>query len=150
AREPSDRYQSAEELSSDLQCFLEDRPIQARRAAPIERMVRWCRRNRTVAALTATVAALLVLVSVVASTGYVRESLHRQRAEAVSQVAVAVLDNIYTQFAPNTLRTSFAGGTDEAGNPVLLAEQSSLPLSKDVAVLLENLLEFYGRLSEQA
>ncbi len=45
AREPARRYGTAAALAGDLQRFLEDRPINARRAAPPERAWRWCRRN---------------------------------------------------------------------------------------------------------
>ena len=70
ARDPGDRYQSAGELATDLRCFLEDRPIQARRANLAERLWRWTRRSPLVASLTFTTAALLVLVAAVATTGY--------------------------------------------------------------------------------
>jgi serine/threonine protein kinase/predicted Zn-dependent protease len=60
AREPEARYGSAADLAEDLRRFAEDRPIQARRAGPGERLWRWSRRNPVVAALTA--ALLLVLI----------------------------------------------------------------------------------------
>lgn len=61
AKEPGRRYQSAAELADDLQRFLEDRPIQARRDRLHERMIRWGRRNPVVAALTAAVTVLMLL-----------------------------------------------------------------------------------------
>ena len=67
---PEHRYQTAGRLAADLRCFLEDRPIRARRATPLGRLWRWCRRNRAVAALAGTALALLVAVAVVASVGY--------------------------------------------------------------------------------
>src|SRR5262249_18325505 len=45
ARDPAHRYQTAAELADDLKRFVEDRPIQARRASLRERFWRWCRRN---------------------------------------------------------------------------------------------------------
>ena len=48
-KERSRRYQTAGELADDLQRFLEDRPIRARRVSQIERLGRWCRRNPVVA-----------------------------------------------------------------------------------------------------
>ena len=51
AREPQRRYASPRELARDLQAFLEDRPIQARRETWVGRAWRWCRRNPAVAAL---------------------------------------------------------------------------------------------------
>ena len=64
-RDPAHRYQSARELSEDLQRFLEDEPIKARRVSVTERLTRWSRRNKGLAASLATVAlftiALLLL-----------------------------------------------------------------------------------------
>ena len=51
SRDPADRYQSAGQIAEDLQCFLDGRPIRARRASRLELTVRWCRRNRAVASL---------------------------------------------------------------------------------------------------
>jgi serine/threonine protein kinase len=149
AREPEDRYPSADALAADLECFLDDRPIVARRARPSEQLLRWCRRNRVVAALAATVAMLLVLVSIVTSLGYVREAALRQREQAISQLAVDALDRIYSQFTTRPLRPPPQVGDEESDGEALLAMQSQLPLSKDAARLLENLLDFYDQLSEQ-
>jgi serine/threonine protein kinase/Tfp pilus assembly protein PilF len=67
-REPGRRYATAAELAADLQRFLADEPIQARRLSPRERLWRWCRRNPAVAGLTAAVALLLVGMTVAALT----------------------------------------------------------------------------------
>ncbi len=64
-KEPSRRYQTAAELASDLQRYLEDRPILARRTGAIERARRWCRRNPVVSGLAAAV----VLSALVGITG---------------------------------------------------------------------------------
>ena len=53
AREPAQRYLSAADMARDLLCFLEDRPIHARRSTPLELLWRWCRRNRAIASLAA-------------------------------------------------------------------------------------------------
>jgi serine/threonine protein kinase/WD40 repeat protein len=62
-KEPSGRYASALELEEDLNRFLLDRPIGARRIAMWERARRWCRRNPGWAATIATVLALLVIIA---------------------------------------------------------------------------------------
>jgi WD40 repeat protein/serine/threonine protein kinase len=58
AREPAHRYQTPAEMAADLQRFVEDRPVRARRASEAERLWRWCRRNPLPAGLLAA----LVLV----------------------------------------------------------------------------------------
>jgi serine/threonine protein kinase len=45
AREPAERYQTANELVDDLKCFLEGRAVRARRAPLLERLWRWARRH---------------------------------------------------------------------------------------------------------
>ncbi|HEX4147402.1 MAG TPA: hypothetical protein VHY20_00380, partial [Pirellulales bacterium] len=113
AREPNHRYASARDLAEDLRCYLDDRPIQARRVAAWERGWRWCRRNRGSAALAATALAFLVLAAVVGWWGYVstvraldRESQRRLEAEAATQRADAnvelsleALQNIFATLA---------------------------------------------------
>src|SRR5262245_57961279 len=44
-KDPKRRYQSADEMGEDLQRFVNDEPIKARRIGPAERLTRWCRRN---------------------------------------------------------------------------------------------------------
>jgi len=157
AREPEDRYQTAADLAGDLQAYLEDRPIKARRVRMTEQFVRWCRRNRAVASLTATVAMLLVVVSLVTTVGYLRASAQRERAEMSEDMALQALDNIYQQFAPSPLQVtapetnaSVADEIDPGNTSELFAVQPQLPLSKDVTKLLDKLLLFYDQLSKQA
>lgn len=60
-RDPAHRYQMAQELADDLQRFLEDRPIQARRSTLLERAWRTCKRNPTPSALAAGLLLALLL-----------------------------------------------------------------------------------------
>lgn len=62
-KDPRQRYQTAGAMATDLRCFLEDRPIAARRAGAPERVWRWCRRNPGFAALVGSVAALLLVLA---------------------------------------------------------------------------------------
>jgi serine/threonine protein kinase/WD40 repeat protein/Tfp pilus assembly protein PilF len=67
AKDPAERYASAEALAEDLRRFLADRPIQARRTPWQERTWRWCRRNPALAGSLSTVALLLLVIAVGAS-----------------------------------------------------------------------------------
>src|SRR5262249_45902205 len=64
-KDPRRRYQSADELADDLQRFVADEPIKARRIGTLERVARWCRRNPALAAATGLAAAALVAVAAV-------------------------------------------------------------------------------------
>jgi eukaryotic-like serine/threonine-protein kinase len=148
ARDPAHRYRTAGELARDLQCFIEDRPIQARRASAFERLWRWSRRNPVVAALTASTLGLLVLVAVVASVGYLRTADQRKKAEETSALALEALDNIFQQFAPDRIPvTSGLSVVGETGEEISVPTQPVL--SKEAAVLLERMLAFYARLAAQ-
>jgi len=61
AKDPADRYATGRELAEDLERFLEDKPIRARRPTLRERAAKWARRHRRVVA--ASVAALVVAVA---------------------------------------------------------------------------------------
>ncbi|MEX2119654.1 MAG: protein kinase [Pirellulales bacterium] len=66
-KEPGHRYQTAQQLADDLRLLLLDRPIHARRSSLSERTWRWCRRNPVMAGLSASVALLLVCITLVST-----------------------------------------------------------------------------------
>jgi serine/threonine protein kinase/WD40 repeat protein len=72
AKDPADRYATAEALAEDVRRFLADRPIHARRASPGERLWRWARRNPVVATLLGCVAGLLIAVASVSTFAALR------------------------------------------------------------------------------
>jgi eukaryotic-like serine/threonine-protein kinase len=63
-KEPSRRYATAEQLAADLERFIDDEPILARRQTELERCVRWARHNPMIAALGAALTAVLVGVTI--------------------------------------------------------------------------------------
>ncbi len=80
ARDPAHRYATAAAMADDLRRFLDDRSILARRVSLSEQAVRWCRRNRAVAALLLA----LVIVLLTGSGGVFwqwRKAVSLARAE---------------------------------------------------------------------
>jgi len=61
AKEPKDRYSTANEVAEDLRRFLDGHSITARRSGKFEQLLKWSRRNPAFAALTGAVAALLAI-----------------------------------------------------------------------------------------
>jgi hypothetical protein len=82
AKEPGDRYATAEAMGEDLRRFLEDRPILARRSTPVERFWWWCRRNPGLA--TANIAAA-VLTTILAIGGTAAAVIYHEQAELIAQ-----------------------------------------------------------------
>jgi WD40 repeat protein len=96
AKEPAERYATAEVLAEDLRRFLADRPIKARRSPWHERTWRWCRRNPALAAMLASVALLLTVIAVggivmsLSLRGALKDARDRQaEAEAAKEQAHA-------------------------------------------------------------
>ena len=162
ARDPQDRYRTAGELAADLECFLEDRPIRARRTSAAERLWRWARRNRAVASLAACTLLLLVAVAVVAGAASVRlaranaderranaeEKAQRKNAEEITALSLDALDRIFRQFAPDrTAPASASLQVGDADEPITVPVQPVL--SKEAAAMLEHMLKFYDRLADQ-
>ena len=99
AKGPSDRYRTASELAEDLRRYLADRSILARRASALEQARQWCRRNPSVAASIATVAAALVAVAVLALL-YADRQRHFALAQTkATQEKSALADNLTTSLA---------------------------------------------------
>jgi serine/threonine protein kinase/WD40 repeat protein len=90
AKEPPARYESAAEMREDLQRFLDDKPIVARRTSLGERTRMWCRRNPLVAGLVAAVALLLVTLAVGSSVAAFRlREKHEAALESLERVQTA-------------------------------------------------------------
>ena len=87
ARDPAGRYATAAALAEDLRRFVEDRPIRARRISPAERLARWCRRNKVLAASIGVAAAALVAVAVLSLLYADRQTRHAaEQAEANKRI----------------------------------------------------------------
>jgi WD40 repeat protein/Tfp pilus assembly protein PilF len=96
AKDPAERYPSAETLAHDLRRFLGGEPIRARRVWAVERAFKWAKRHPAAAALVAVSGlAVLALVGLAVGLWYSGElqgALHEakeQRAEAEKQRAAA-------------------------------------------------------------
>ena len=88
-KEPHSRYGTAEELADDLDRFLQGRPVQARPIGSIDRVIRWCRRNRAVTGLLFAVTASLMLGAAI-STWFAIKANQRAASEAQQRSATSV------------------------------------------------------------
>jgi serine/threonine protein kinase/WD40 repeat protein len=85
AKNPSDRFSTADELARELERFVEGRPILSRRLSSAERVWRWCRRNRATALLillAASLTSILAVGSTLAAWKF-REQLAAMRIEEI-------------------------------------------------------------------
>lgn len=84
AKEPSRRYATAADFAADLRRFLAGVPILARPVSAAERCWRWCKRNSTVAGLSASVVLLLVAGIAVSSYFAIQAKASAQQAKRAS------------------------------------------------------------------
>jgi serine/threonine protein kinase/Flp pilus assembly protein TadD len=141
-KNPAERYATAKDLAEDLRRFVMDRPIQARRPTPIQRIRKWARRHRSAA--TAAAACLLVTLGVtLGSVGWVlgdRNSRKRQ-AEAIVLEALEAAKPGLEQGNPwdhalvSALRQAEAQLQSGLLNPEVQARVEQL--QKDVKMLAE-------------
>ena len=86
AKEPAQRYATAEQMAEDLRRFLADKPMLARRSSPMEQAWRWCRRNKGLAAgIAVAIVGLVAAVVVLAITNVRIARTSRALAAAVDE-----------------------------------------------------------------
>lgn len=143
---PEKRYASAGELADDLQRFLDDRPIRARRVGFVGRVWRWCKRNRLVACLLFSIFVLVSVMFAGISTGYVRtlalvqaKKAESERAQKNLDLALAAFDDVFESLGDAAaIDFNFLNDAESLGTPT-----DAPSISDKEARVLEDLLEFY-------
>ncbi len=93
-KSPGRRYVSAEAMANDLDRWLSGESIVARPIGQFRRSWRWCGRNRMVAGLSASVAALLVAVAAVSTGSAIRQHSLAERERDARLLADARAEEI--------------------------------------------------------
>jgi tetratricopeptide (TPR) repeat protein len=78
-KNPGDRYATAQELADDLERWLKDEPIRARRPTVMQRLRRWARRHRPVVAGLAGGLLMLLVLGIVLAFAYQRRLTQTER-----------------------------------------------------------------------
>lgn len=91
-KDPGKRYQTASELADELERFLQGRPILARPASSLTKLVKWSKRNTGLACAIAAVAASLLLALGVSIYGWQRTSQLALAHQAAARTARSALD----------------------------------------------------------
>lgn len=134
ARDAAARYATAGELAEDLENFLHDRPLSARRASSAERLWRWCRRNRAIAAL-AGVAMACALGAII--VGWVAYGITRK-----ALVAEATRLN-----QTNAARHQADVARQQAESARQMAEAAQHRADENVALSLKSFEDIFNRLA---
>lgn len=160
--DPANRYAQAADFRDDLQRFLDDRPISARRTGPVERLYRWVRREPMIASLTTGIFASLVALAAVATAAYWKTNsaltdtqVAYQAAESSSELAIQ-----QRELAQSNLQTAINAFDDISQKIVQrgsepdaellgdITESVSPNVTDDDAAILQSLLVFFDELAE--
>jgi tetratricopeptide (TPR) repeat protein len=90
-KDPADRYGTAHEMANDLERFLRDEPIRARRPPLWLRLRKWGRRHRPLVASLAAGMLTLLVVGVVLAFGYQRRLAETERGVTAALVQAETL-----------------------------------------------------------
>ncbi len=87
-KEPSRRYGSVEQLSADIQRYLDGLPVQARKDTWQYRATKWIRRHR-LAVTAAAIVTICLVGGIIGTTTQARRALrHAERADAINSFLV--------------------------------------------------------------
>lgn len=127
-KDPARRYQSAAELSEDLECFLEDRPIRARRVSLPERFIRWTRRNPVLSGMSVAIVLILLIGLLGATTTAVMLKQSTDRAVEAELDAKATAEEVLQQSYVNWVNLAYL----ESRNDLARAQEylSRCPLDR--------------------
>jgi WD40 repeat protein len=110
-KEPSRRYQTAQEVAEELGRFLGDEPIRARPVSRAERFWRWGRRNSALASALGVAALLFLTIGIGSPIALFAVNRQRVRAEAATLQARA---QAYTSDMSRVLQEWEAGNLGQA------------------------------------
>ncbi len=155
--EPRLRYPTATALRDDLQRFIVDEPIHARRLSISQRCIRWCRRNPKIAAAVGITTVSLIATTIVSSAAYLATSSANQRALAALKeseqsldFAVQSLDGVVELVSISTAMAPVGIGSDDGSEAEFNFTDTAFRPSPHSARLLERIQPLYERLAQQA
>lgn len=150
-RNPAHRYQTAKELADDLQRYIDDEPIKARRISLVERLARWSRHNKSLAASLAGVSVLVTVIAVgsMIAAGYFRNlstQLNKARNVALGQAE----ENLRLANDKEAARKAAVEATEREKELTQVAKEATQRVQDQRDINRRNLYYAQMQLSQQA
>ena len=87
AKDPNDRFETAEEMADELRRFVENRPIRSRPIPFYQRFWRWCRRNPGLAGANIAAAVLTTILAIVST---IAAWTYREQRDAIGNHLIKI------------------------------------------------------------
>lgn len=139
SKNPADRYATAHEMGEDLERFLRDEPVRARRPTLRQHIRKWAYRHRGVV-LTGSILGVLLLAAVAVGAVVVAT---QQRQLALTQANSLAVERKAKQRAQQVVDDYFTKISQE----VLLSQPGMQPLRKD---LMQRAREYYQTFADES
>jgi tetratricopeptide (TPR) repeat protein len=151
-KDPDRRYQTAGELAKDLRRYVNRFAISARRAGPVQRLVKWVKRRPTVAA---SLACLLIAVCAALALGYWAYRSEQQRRIEQEQAERRLRDeqsHARSQLLEEKVRNAYliAGSGDLKKVEETIKEIETLDASTGQVRLLRGMVAYFSSDLERA
>ena len=121
AKEPAERYATAQHLADDLRRFLGNEPIHARRPSILQRAAKWARRHRAV--VTSASAALLFTIVGLAVGLAVLYGAYQEQKQATADQQRAKGEAEQREGEPRREKTSATAAKQKADDSLALADR---------------------------
>ena len=128
-KDPGRRYRSARDLADELDRFLQEKPIQARRTGPVAKDWRWCQRKPALA----TMGFALVLVFALGLMGVLTQWQRARRSATAERVQRHHAEQILEHLELQRAQELFAGQNAAAGLASLATKLRQDPTNRTVA-----------------
>jgi serine/threonine protein kinase len=139
AKDPANRYTTAQQLAVDLRLFMDDQPILARRPGRLERSLRWAHRRRDLVVTAAAILMLALIVGTATTWAQVRrtdEALRKKDADALRKKDAFFIEN-YPVFDHS--------GMDLVGKANMLLYQGSPAAAREASQTFEQALGIFQK-----
>lgn len=139
AKEPFNRYATAQELADDLGCFLRNAPVTARHDSRLKVCARVFRRNPVTCSLAATTALMLLVASVVSLL--FAQHINFARIKAIAMQLESEKQRDTAMRARNRTREALDAMTSTLAATAITEQQSATPEQKR---FLRDVLSYYN------
>ncbi|MCC9599966.1 serine/threonine protein kinase [Stieleria sp. JC731] len=144
-REPHSRYPTAQAFADDLDNYLHDRPIQARRTGSIDRLRRWSRRNPAAACMSFALLLCITVSMLMVTLQWRRAVAEGGRAESNLSLALHSMDRLLERFESDWMEHPSVLDSDQETGPA----EMRFVVSDRSASVLQEALSFYEQFAEQ-